>query len=419
MEKRRTPYSGPMRRTRNNRSSGSSSGRPSYRGGNNGIYNKRRRSGGRSRNSQPNFDIGLFVRKASTIVQEVETFVPENSFNDFAIDSRIKKVLESRNYKSPTPIQDKSIPHILNGEDIVGLANTGTGKTAAFLIPLIDKVAKNKGEQVLILAPTRELALQIESEFLFFAHALNLFSTACVGGAPIFNQIRRLSRPNHFIIGTPGRIIDLIKRGKLDITKTRSVVLDEADRMLDMGFIDDIRIIINKTPKERHTLCFSATMPPEIEKLINDFLISPTVISVKKQDIPSNINQDVVHVKGQNKTDVLANYLKNPDFKKVLVFGRTKHGVESLSQDLNGRGFRTESIHGDKSHPQRQRALKKFKEGFTNTLIATDVAARGLDISGITHVINFDAPKTYDDYVHRIGRTGRGVNIGNALTFLG
>ncbi len=378
--------------------------------GNKRKYNNKKKSG---------FDIASFINRAVVATETVKHFVPDNSFGDFAIDNRIKEILNSRGYENPTPIQDKVIPHILKGEDVVGLANTGTGKTAAFLIPLINKLLQNRKQKVLILAPTRELAIQIDEEFKIFSDKLHLYSAVCVGGINIGGQIRKLKASNHFIIGTPGRIIDLIKRGKLDLASVRNIVLDEADRMLDMGFINDIRYIIEQVPEERQSLCFSATMAPDIERLIKDFLIEPVKISVKTVGAAKNIEQDIVRINGRDKVDVLEDYLKKDDFKKVIVFGRTKHGVSKLSTTLNKRGLNTESIHGNKTHIQRQKALNRFKEGQVTALIATDVAARGLDITNVTHVINFELPENYDDYIHRIGRTGRGKNKGKALTFIG
>jgi ATP-dependent RNA helicase RhlE len=306
----------------------------------------------------------------------------------------------------------------MNGRDVVGLANTGTGKTAAFLLPLIQKILGNRNGQVLILTPTRELAIQIDQEFRAFSKSLGLYSVVCVGGANINMQIRDLRYLNHLIIGTPGRTIDLINRKCLHLGDVETVVLDEADQMLDMGFIKDIRLIMSHVPRERHTLCFAATMSSTIEALINNFLKDPISISVKTQATSKNVEQDIVKVRGLDKVEMLHGILNDPEFKKVLVFGRTKHGVEKLSKKLLHRGFKAESIHGNKSQSQRQRALKKFKDNQVQVLVATDVAARGLDIDSVTHVINYDLPATYDDYIHRIGRTGRGSKKGKALTFI-
>jgi superfamily II DNA/RNA helicase len=380
--------------------------------------NKRRVSSkgkfGRSR-----IDVSLYINK-NVVNKEELPFVPEHAFADFKVDDRLKKSISTKGYVCPTPIQDKAIPVGLLGRDIVGIANTGTGKTAAFLIPLINKSLLNKKEQTLIVAPTRELAVQIEDELKAFTNGLGIYSTCCVGGAPIGRQLHFLRYHNNFIIGTPGRIRDLIERKALDLSTFKTVVLDEADRMLDMGFIDDMRFMMSKMPKERHTLFFSATLSNDIEKLIKDFLNDPVRISVKTQDTSKNVEQDIVRVRDHSgdKIDVLHNLLSKEEFKKVLVFGRTKNGVEKLSDTLIKRGHKASSIHGNKNQSQRQRVLNDFKNDRSTILIATDVAARGLDIKDVSHVINYDIPETHDDYIHRIGRTGRGDKRGKALTFI-
>jgi ATP-dependent RNA helicase RhlE len=376
------------------------------------------RGGGRRQFGQ-RLDVSLFVNKAVVVEETENHFLPEHAFADFAVHEKLKANIIKKGYTAPTPIQDRAIPHILNGRDVVGIANTGTGKTAAFLIPLIDKVLKNPLERVLIVVPTRELAIQIDQELKGFTPLLGIFSVCCVGGTNIQPQIRDLRHKNQFVIGTPGRLKDLIDRRSLDLSKTSTVVLDEADRMLDMGFIDDMRFLMERMPKIRHTLFFSATLSPDIEKLIGDFLVEPVSISVKNRDTSKNVDQDIVRMKpGQHKVDALQELLIQTGFDKVIVFGRTKHGVQKLSQDLCKRGFKADAIHGDKSHSQRQKALNGFKDGKVSILVATDVAARGLDIPNVSHVINFDIPATYDDYVHRIGRTGRANTIGTALTFV-
>ncbi|MDP3875287.1 MAG: DEAD/DEAH box helicase [bacterium] len=363
-------------------------------------------------------NVSKFVNKA-VISEEAERFVPEHSFIDFNLQGILKKNIQEKGYVTPTPIQDRAIPYISQGKDIVGIANTGTGKTAAFLIPLINKIILDSREKVLIVVPTRELASQIDEELRAFAKNSNLFSVLCIGGVGMSKQIRELRYRCHFVIGTPGRLKDLMEQKVLNLSDFKTVVLDEADRMLDMGFIRDIRLMISKMPKERHTLFFSATLSLEIEKLIHEFLREPVRISVKTQDTPKNVHQDVVRIPaGKMKLDVLGEFLLQAEFSKVLVFGRTKHGVEKLARELEKRGFKAESIHGNKSQRERQRALDLFKRGHARVLIATDVAARGLDIASVTHVINFDLPATYDDYVHRIGRTGRAGQLGKALTFI-
>jgi ATP-dependent RNA helicase RhlE len=376
---------------------------------------------GRGGRQEMAIDLSKLINKAKP--GEVEKpYAPTHQFADLPIDPMLRENIASRNYVTPTPIQDQSIPHVLKGKDVVGLANTGTGKTAAFLIPLIDKVLKlralGQSERVLVMVPTRELALQIEQEFWGFAKRLGLNCVVCVGGAGIDPQIRVLRKSPAFVIGTPGRLKDLEERKELSFNAFTSVVLDEADRMLDMGFIDDMRFILGKMPKTRQTLFFSATMGRDIERLIGDFLKDPTVISVKTRDTAATIDQDVVYTTHAGKFPKLVELLKLPEFEKTLVFGRTKHGVERLTRDLRRAGVKAESIHGDKTHGKRQKALALFKQNHANVLVATDVAARGLDISGVSHVVNYDLPGTYEDYTHRIGRTGRAGKTGQALTFI-
>jgi ATP-dependent RNA helicase RhlE len=378
--------------------------------------------GGRNSRRRPNsksLDISAFINKVTADNTPAQVFTPKHQFADFNLNADLLKNLEFRGYAQPTPIQDAVIPHIIGGQqDLVGLANTGTGKTGAFLIPLINKALANRDQQTLILAPTRELAVQIEKEFYLFSRNLRLSSVVIVGGARMFPQIMKAKTFNHFVVGTPGRVIDLIKRGVLKLENFKTVVLDEADRMLDMGFITDIKFILSHLPEERQTLFFSATLSSEIKGLINDFLKTPVNVSVKTGDTSKNIHQDVVRMNGRNKIEVLQELLSQQGFSKVLAFGKTKHGVDKIYESLIECGIKAESIHGNKSHGQRQRALQNFKNDRATILIATDVAARGIDISGITHVINYDTPQSYDDYIHRIGRTGRGDQKGVALTFI-
>ncbi len=363
-------------------------------------------------------DPSKFVSNAKEEAVE-EVFVPKHSFSDFTIDQRIKNNIAEKGYKTPTAIQDKTIPEILAGKDVVGIANTGTGKTGAFLIPLLNKVINNRNEKVLIVVPTRELAVQIMEEFKTFAGRINIYSVCVVGGAHIGRQISELKRPYNFVVGTPGRIKDLMDRKAINLSGFGTLVLDEADRMLDMGFINEIRNMVSKMPAKRHTLFFSATLSKEIEKLIGEFLTNEIRISVKTRDTAKSVHQEIVKIeRGQDKFDVLHSHLSNDEFEKVLVFGRTKHGVEKLSKLLVKKGHKADSIHGNKSHSQRQRSLKAFKDNHVKVLVATDVAARGLDISDVSHVINYDQPATYEDYVHRIGRTGRGNKKGKAITFV-
>src|SRR4030042_556777 len=384
------------------------------RGGHSNSLNRgqKRGSGGER------IDPAKFINKA-VMAGEVDIFKPEHKFQDFKIDQRLKQIVAARGYKTPTPIQDRVIPYAVNGSDVVGVANTGTGKTAAFLLPLINKIILKPKEQVLIIAPTRELALQIDQEFKSFTKGMRLFSVCCVGGMSIGRQISSLRYKYNVIIGTPGRLKDLIERKMINLSRFNNVVLDEADRMLDMGFINDTRFIMSGTPKDRQVFFFAATLSHDIERLIKEFLRDPIRVSVKTRDTARNVEQDIIRIeRGKTKLDVLNELLNQIEFNKVLIFGRTKHGVERLSQTLSGNGFRVESIHGNKNNSQRQRALGLFKNNNVQVLVATDVAARGLDIADISHVINYDIPATYTDYIHRIGRTGRGDQRGMALKFI-
>jgi len=366
-----------------------------------------------------NIDPAKFINKA-IMAERDDYFRPEHKFQDFKVDQRLIQAVVIKGYKMPTPIQDRVIPHIINGSDLVGIANTGTGKTAAFLIPLINKIILNPKERLLIVTPTRELAIQINQEFKFFTRAIRMFSVCCVGGMGIGRQISELRYNYNVIIGTPGRLKDLITRRIINLSGFNTIVLDEADRMLDMGFIDDTRFIMNGLPKERQVLFFSATISYEIEKIIKEFLQNPVRISVKTSETAENIEQNVIRIEqGNTKLNVLNDLLSREEFNKVLIFGRTKYGVEKLAKILSKKGFKTDSIHGNKNHSQRQKALSLFKQNRIQILVATDVAARGLDIADVSHVINYDMPATYTDYIHRIGRTGRWNKRGMALTFIG
>jgi ATP-dependent RNA helicase RhlE len=358
------------------------------------------------------------VINQANITQAEEVYTTKYKFEDFAISNELKSNVINK-YQTPTPIQDQAIPPILEGKDVIGIANTGTGKTAAFLIPLIDKVFKNRMEKVLIVTPTRELALQINDEFKYFAKNTNLNSVLCIGGTGTFRQIDELRRNPNFVIGTPGRIKDVIQRRALNLSSFQNVVLDEADRMVDIGFINDIKYFISLLPKIRQSLFFSATVSPKVQEIIRTFVVNPVTVSVKQQDTAINIDQNIIKViDKQRKVDQLHDLLRKDGFDKILIFGRTKHGVQKLADNLIKRGFKAGAIHGNKKQNQRQRILDQFKNNEINILLATDVASRGLDIADVSHVINYDLPASYDDYVHRIGRTGRANKKGVALTFV-
>ena len=371
-----------------------------------------------NRFSDQKINPALFVCKAEPIAKE-NPYQSKHAFADFALDERLKYNVVNKGYVTPTPIQDETIPVILEGRDVVGIANTGTGKTAAFLLPLLNKVIANPRENILIIVPTRELAGQINQELIDFRGKLKIFSVCCVGGTYIGRQISDLRRQYNFVIGTPGRLKDLIERGDIRPERFATIVLDEADRMLDMGFVADMRFIMSMMALKRQTLFFSATVNREIDKLVGEFLNDPVTISVKTGNTSKNVEQDVIRVSHEReKLSVLHGMLSQPEFSKVLIFGRTKFGVEKLSDSLVQRGFKADAIHGNKNQNKRQLALNSFKQNKTQILVATDVAARGLDIPNVTHVINYDIPATYDDYIHRIGRTGRGDQMGKALTFV-
>ncbi len=365
------------------------------------------------------FNPSDFIRK----VEETSTapvYAAKHAFADFAIADQLKKNIARKGYTTPTPIQDQAIPALLEQKDVIGTANTGTGKTAAFLVPLISNMLAKKTTRVLIIAPTRELAAQIQAELELFKAGMPMGSVLCIGGVNINFQIDRLRRTPAFVIGTPGRLKDLEQQGYINFATFTSIVLDEVDTMLDMGFIGDIKYIISKLPTTRHSLFFSATVSKATQDIAHQFLRNPISISVKTRQSAENVNQDVIKVAGglSNKVDMLHDLLIKPEFNKVIVFARTKRSADRLSKMLLERGFRIAAIHGDKSQAQRKKALDLFKNNRVKVLLATDVVARGIDIDDVSHVINFDMPQSYEDYIHRIGRTGRANKVGQALTFI-
>ena len=382
---------------------------------------RRQKSSGRNSRKPSTINPARFINK--TIIAHKTTPQHEitHAFKDFALQPRLQQNLAAAGFVTPSPIQDQTIPLGLAGNDIIGLANTGTGKTAAFLLPILTKLARTRAvSSVLIMAPTRELAQQIDAEFKKFAIGMKLYSAVCVGGVNINGQIRQLARGPHVIIGTPGRLKDLMSRELIRTDTMTTLVLDEADRMLDMGFVNDIRAIVSQLPqKGRQTLCFSATMNDGVRAITRDFMHQPKTISVKVSETNDHIYQDIIHFDDDaHRKERLIALLQQSEFEKVIVFGETKYGVQRLSDLLVKKGIASSAIHGNKSQGQRMRALKAFADNQANVLVATDVAARGLDIPDVSHVINFDVPQSYDDYVHRIGRTGRGGKNGTALTFV-
>lgn len=404
-------------RPSNNSSTKPRGSRPGHRSF--GPSNNRSQGGGGGNRRGAYIHPSKFINKAVAVADEV-VYDAKYKFADFPFKAALHANVAKRGYDAPSPIQDQAIPLIIEGRDVIGLANTGTGKTAAFLLPIIDKLdAHSPRPSVLIMAPTRELAVQIQEQFRAFSAGMQLYDAICVGGTNIDRQIRDLRRGAHIVIGTPGRLKDLLNRRELRLNNITTLVLDEADRMLDMGFINDIRTIVSQTPQERQTLFFSATITPTIKDLVHTFLKDPVEVQVRTTDTSEHVEQDIVEAGSKDeKLEKLLNMLSEEEFDKVLVFGETKFGVQRLSDHLEQSGLRSVAIHGNKSQSQRQRALKTFKDGHAKIMVATDVAARGLDIPNVSHVINFDQPATYEDYVHRIGRTGRGGARGVAYTFV-
>ena len=387
------------------------------------MGNFRRPFNGQTNARQPHrikyFDPTVLVSKQSPIREADQTnFEPKHTFAGFGLESQLLKNVEERKYEGLTPIQDQIIPLLLSHRDVVGIANTGSGKTAAFLVPFIQKVIMDRNQKVLIMAPTRELALQIDNEFRSFANSTRIQSALCIGGVGMAAQIYNLRRNPNFVIGTPGRLKDLANQKYLNLKTFNNVVLDEVDRILDMGFVKDMTEILSQLPKPRNSAFFSATTTPEVVRIMNGFLNNPVNVAVRANVTIDNIQQQIVKAFGKTKIEVLHNLLVKPGFDKVLVFGRTKHGLDKLEDELGKRGFRVSAIHGNKSQSQRQKALLQFKNNFVKIMLATDIASRGLDIDNVTHVINYDLPESYEDYIHRIGRTGRANKLGIALTLV-
>ncbi|SDZ76183.1 DEAD/DEAH box helicase [Rubrimonas cliftonensis] len=343
-------------------------------------------------------------------------------FSDFALSPAILKALAKCGFEAPTPVQEQAIPPQLEGRDVLGLAQTGTGKTAAFALPLIERLGGRPGRQprqprALILAPTRELAAQIDDELRRFGSGLSLRTVLVLGGMSRANQTRAIAQGVDVVVATPGRLIDLMDDNRISLAGVETLVLDEADRMLDLGFVRDIRKVAAATPKNRKTALFSATMPKEIEALAAELLNDPVRIEIAPQGTTVQvIEQRVEHVSAGSKRGALAKLLADPEMARVIVFARTKRGCDRVAKNLETDGYPAEAIHGDKAQNARQRALDAFKRGRARVLVATDIAARGIDVDNVTHVVNFDLPDEPENYTHRIGRTGRNGKTGVAIT---
>lgn len=384
------------------------------------AYGRARFSGSSSPKRGPkkeNIHPSRFIKAARAV--EIEEYVPTNSFADFDINDLLKTNLINHSILIPSPIQDQAIPAGLEGKDVVGIANTGTGKTLAFAIPMMHKLMNDKNSRALVLAPTRELAQQIEEQCRVIGRGSGLTGAILIGGASMGPQLRDLRANPRIVIGTPGRIKDHIERNTLNLSSFNTIVLDEFDRMLDMGFLPDVRSILERLHDNRQSFFFSATLDARVRGLIQEFSHSPITISVKTSETVDSVEQNIVTYSTRtDKIEKLHDLLIKGQDSKMLVFDDTQRSVERLSEELVARGFRSDAIHGGKSQGQRQRALKRFKQNEVTVLVATDVAARGIDVPDITHVINYSTPSSYDDYVHRIGRAGRAGRKGHALTFI-
>lgn len=342
------------------------------------------------------------------------------TFKEFGLSPELMKAVSKMGFEEATPIQAATIPLSLQNRDVIGQAQTGTGKTAAFGIPLIEKIdMNNDAVQAIVVAPTRELAIQVSEELYKIGSTKRVRVLPIYGGQDIERQIRALKKHPHIIVGTPGRVLDHIQRRTLRLQNVHTVVLDEADEMLNMGFVEDIEAILSHVPTERQTLLFSATMPEPIRRIAERFMQNPELVRVKAKEMTvPNIEQYYIEIQEKKKFDTLTRLLDIQSPELAIVFGRTKRRVDELAEALNLRGYTAEGIHGDLSQAKRLSVLRKFKEGSIDILVATDVAARGLDISGVTHVYNFDIPQDPESYVHRIGRTGRAGKTGMAITFV-
>ena len=346
------------------------------------------------------------------------------TFNELNLIAPILQALETEGYKQPTPIQEQAIPIVLAQKDLLGCAQTGTGKTAAFAIPILQLLHASHAERVhkhikvLILTPTRELAIQIGESFGAYGRNLRLKHTVVFGGVTQGSQVQALQRGVDILIATPGRLLDLMNQGYINLKDISIFVLDEADRMLDMGFIHDVKRVVSKLPLKRQTLFFSATMPPEIQKLANTILVKPEMVAVTPPATTAElVEQSVYFVDKKDKRQLLNHVLQDPALTMALVFTRTKHGADKVVKDLQKADISAEAIHGNKSQNARQRALSNFKEGKIRVLVATDIAARGIDVDLLSHVINYEIPEVPETYVHRIGRTGRAGASGIAMSF--
>jgi ATP-dependent RNA helicase RhlE len=370
-------------------------------------------------NNRSLLDPDLLIKEARDLKEN--NYIASRSFNQMPINDHLKAALDNKGYVYPTEIQDKTIEKLIEGHNLLGIAQSGTGKTGAFLIPIIHNMIRDASSmKTLVVVPTRELAIQVEQEFRSLTKGLSLFSACFIGGINISRDLNKLRRKVHLITGTPGRLLDLEKRKVLNLRSFNILILDEFDRMLDMGFVDDVMDIINSMLNRKQTLLFSATEDKSQQSLISRLLYNPEQVKVSSRGTSGcYIEQNILRVKNnEEKFSILLDMIQQEDFEKVLVFAETKRLVDTVYRKLKKSGIRVDQIHGDKSQNRRQTALNDFKNGKIQVLVATDVAARGIDVNDITHVINYQLPKTIENYIHRIGRTGRAGKSGKAFSFV-
>lgn len=380
----------------------------------------KRTSNAKSKAKKSSIDVNLLTQKAS--VEPVKkVYQSDRTFAEMPLNPKLLANIAKKGFTTPTEIQDRTLEHLLANRDLMGVAQTGTGKTGAFLIPLINRLLSGKEQfRILVLAPTRELAVQIDEEFKSLTAGLRLYSSCFIGGTNINRDLQTLRRSSHIVIGTPGRLLDLSERRAIKFQEFDILILDEFDRMLDMGFQKDVHRITAAMKKRKQTLLFSATVDRNQQGMIDNLLHKPVEVKVSNGEATGkHIDQEIIKVEeGQDKFQMLSDLLKQSDFTKVLVFAETKRWVSKVNKKLRQAGFASDEIHGNKSQNYRQAALKKFSNGKIQVLVATDVAARGLDVSDVTHVINYQLPASIDSYIHRIGRTGRAGKDGKAFTFI-
>jgi len=379
----------------------------------------RSRNGNRRKKAVSTIDPNKLVKKA--VSKEEEIYKPSRSFDQMPLHANLRANLYTKGFKYPTQIQNETLEVLVSGRDLLGIANTGTGKTGAFLIPIIEQLLNSsKSFQTLVVVPTRELALQVEEEFQTLSYKLGLYSASFIGGTNVGSDIKKIRRNPHLIIGTPGRLMDLAERGALQLNSISTLVLDEFDRMLDMGFVNDIKKMVKSMSNRKQTMLFSATIDKTQKQIIKDLLDNPLEVKVHSGEATGDqIDQDIIRVpQGEDKFNILLALLSKQEFERILIFSETKRGADKVTKKLNNSGVKADTIHGNKSQNYRVKALDRFKNGKIKVLVATDVAARGIDVNNISHVINYQLPLSFDSYVHRIGRTGRAGKTGKALTFV-